>query len=83
MVGAVAEKNQKKALELYYDLLTLKEPPMRILFLIARQFNILLQVKELRRKGAGPLFGAALAFCRSVPSLEGTGFFCYKVRRGK
>ncbi|MGN1158819.1 MAG: DNA polymerase III subunit delta [Lachnospiraceae bacterium] len=52
MVGAVAEKNQKKALELYYDLLTLKEPPMRILFLIARQFNILLQVKELRRKGA-------------------------------
>ena len=52
MVGAVAEKNQKKALELYYDLLTLKEPPMRILFLIARQFNLLLQVKELRRKGA-------------------------------
>ena len=52
MVGAVAEKKQKKALDLYYDLLTLKEPPMRILFLIARQFNMLLQVKELRQKGA-------------------------------
>lgn len=52
MVGAVAEKKQKKALEYYYDLLTLKEPPMRILFLIARQFNLLLQVKELRRQGA-------------------------------
>lgn len=52
MVGAVAERRQKRALELYYDLLTLKEPPMRILFLIARQFNLLLQVKELRRMGA-------------------------------
>ena len=51
MVGAVADKNQKKALELYYDLLALKEPPMRILFLIARQFNLLMQVKECRKKG--------------------------------
>ena len=37
MVQAVAEQNQQKALELYYDLLFLKEPPMRILFLLARQ----------------------------------------------
>lgn len=51
MVEAVADKRQKQAMELYYDLLTLKEPPMRILFLIARQFNLLLQVKELRNKG--------------------------------
>ncbi|MGN1180179.1 MAG: DNA polymerase III subunit delta [Suilimivivens sp.] len=51
MVGAIAEKKQKKALELYYELLTLKEPPMRILFLIARQFNLLMQVKELAGKG--------------------------------
>lgn len=51
MMNAIAEKKQKKAMELYYDLLTLKEPPMRILFLLARQFNILLQVKELKKKG--------------------------------
>lgn len=51
MVRAIAEKQQKKALELYYDLLALKEPPMRILFLIARQFNQLLQVKELKNQG--------------------------------
>ena len=51
MINAVAERNQKKAMELYYDLLTLKEPPMRILFLITRQFNMLLQVKELKNKG--------------------------------
>lgn len=51
MVNAVADKDQKKALELYYDLLALKEPPMRILFLIARQFNLLMQVGECRKKG--------------------------------
>lgn len=51
MVGAIAEKKQKKALSLYYELVALKEPPMRILFLVARQFNLLLQVKELKKKG--------------------------------
>ena len=51
MVEAVADKRQRRAMDLYYDLLTLKEPPMRILFLIARQFNLLLQVKELKNKG--------------------------------
>lgn len=51
MIRALAEKNQKKALNLYYDLLSLKEPPMRILFLIARQFNQLLQVKSLSARG--------------------------------
>lgn len=51
MISALAEKKQKKAMELYYDLLTLKEPPMRILYLITRQFNLLLQVKELKAKG--------------------------------
>ncbi len=51
MVDQIAGKQQKQALELYYDLLALKEPPMRILFLIARQFQILLQVKDLKRQG--------------------------------
>lgn len=51
MITAVSEKNQRKALELYQDLLTLKEPPMRILFLISRQFNLMLQVKELQKAG--------------------------------
>lgn len=51
MVSAIADKKQKKALTLYYELLAQKEPPMRILFLIARQFNLLLQVKELKGKG--------------------------------
>ena len=51
MIDAIAAKRQKQALELYYDLLALKEPPMRILFLIARQCNMLLQVKELKARG--------------------------------
>ena len=51
MINAIAERQKSRALTLYYDLLALKEPPMRILFLIARQCNILLQVKELKSKG--------------------------------
>lgn len=53
MVSAIVAGNTRKALDLYEDLLTLKEPPMRILFLIARQFNQLLQVKELLAAGMG------------------------------
>lgn len=53
MVRAVTEKDQKKALDLYNDLLTLREPPMRILFLLARQFNQLMVTKEMMEKGYG------------------------------
>lgn len=54
MIAAVAQKQQSTALQLYYDLLTLREPPMRILFLLARQFNLLMQVKQLRSEGVSP-----------------------------
>ena len=51
MIQAVSEKKQKKAMRLYQDLLTLREPPMRILYLILKQFNTLMEVKELAMKG--------------------------------
>lgn len=51
MIAAISSRQTKKAMDLYEDLLTLKEPPMRILFLIARQFNQILQVKELMNQG--------------------------------
>lgn len=51
MINAIADRQTTKALQLYYDLLALREPPMRILFLIARQYNMLLQVKELKSRG--------------------------------
>ena len=42
-------------------MLALKEPPMRILFLIARQFQILWQVKDLKRQGYDGKFIASKA----------------------
>ena len=51
MIEAVAAKRQKEALNYYYDLLALKEPPMRILYLLTRQFKLLLEVKDLMGRG--------------------------------
>ena len=51
MINAMAEKQLQRALGLYYDLLALKEAPLRILALINRQFNLLMQVKDLQRLG--------------------------------
>ena len=51
MVNAVAAKQQRRALDLYYDLLALKEPPMRILFLLIREYRMLFQVKALMQQG--------------------------------
>ena len=53
MVEAIGNRNQKKAMDLYYELLTLREPPFRILSLVARQFNLLLQTKELLLNNVG------------------------------
>lgn len=47
MTDAIVEKKQRTAIDLYYDLLALKEPPAKILALITRQFNLMLQVKEM------------------------------------
>lgn len=54
MVAAIAEKKQKMALDMYHDLLLLKESPLGILALISRQFNLMLQVKELQLKSLSP-----------------------------
>lgn len=64
MVAAIVAGNTKKAMDLYEELLTLKEPPMRILFLIARQFNQLLQIKELTAAGKDK---GAMASALKVP----------------
>ena len=64
MVNAIAEHNQRKALDLYYDLLTLKEPPMRIMYLISRQFQILLNIKDISGKGFD---NAAMAKNAGIP----------------
>jgi len=51
MVNAVASHQQRRALDYYYDLLALKEPPMRILYLLSRQFNQLVQIKSMLKNG--------------------------------
>ncbi len=48
MVTALAQKNQTRALDYYNDLLLLKEPPMHILYLIVRQYRILIMIKSMR-----------------------------------
>lgn len=77
MIDAMGEKKQKETLELYYDLINTREAPLKILYMISRQFNIMLQVKELVSQGysskdiAGKLsmspfvIGGAVKQCRN------------------
>ena len=48
LVAAIARGDKKQALAYYDDLILLKEPPMHILFLIVRQYRILLLIKNMR-----------------------------------
>ncbi|MBJ6363078.1 DNA polymerase III subunit delta [Paenibacillus sp. GCM10012307] len=47
LVDAMASFQTKRALELYKQLLLRKEEPIKIVALMARQFRIMLQIKEL------------------------------------
>ena len=50
MVDQVAAGNVKQAVRLYHDLLVVREKPMSVLYLLIRQLNLLLQVKEQYEK---------------------------------
>lgn len=54
MTEALANKKQDVALKCYYDLLLLKEAPMKILILLERQLNLTLQAKILKEKRVSP-----------------------------
>lgn len=51
MVEAIVGRQQKKALQLYYDLLALQKRPNDVLYLLTRQFNNMMQAKALKNKG--------------------------------
>jgi len=51
MCKAITQKKNAEAMRLYEDLLALRESPMSILYKIARQFNQLLQVRDLTDRG--------------------------------
>jgi len=48
MVTALAQKNQREALAYYNDLILLREAPMHILFLVIRQYRILVIIKSMQ-----------------------------------
>lgn len=52
LVENVAQGKRESAMALYYDLLSLKEPPARLLFLLERQFRQLLYVRRMRMRRA-------------------------------
>ena len=51
MIEFMATKRKDDALKLYYDLLELREQPLRILNMLERQFRLLIAVKDLRGRG--------------------------------
>ncbi|MFZ5641307.1 MAG: DNA polymerase III subunit delta [Bacillota bacterium] len=51
LVDAVGERRYEKAVKMMRDMVTYGEPPIRILFMVARQFRLLLQVKVLHSTG--------------------------------
>ena len=75
MINAISEKRQKQALDLYYDLLTLKEPPMRILFLILRQFQKLMLIKELSGQPYHCIKGGNAGICSQKKPEDGRQFY--------
>ncbi len=47
MINAIAAKDLRKTMDLYQDMLSAKEPPMRILYMIVRQFRQMKVIKQL------------------------------------
>ncbi|MBR6405377.1 MAG: DNA polymerase III subunit delta [Lachnospiraceae bacterium] len=51
LIDRVSSGKRVESLDLYYDLLALKEAPMRILYLITRQLNQMMLVLRMQREG--------------------------------
>ena len=65
MMDALSQRNVEKTMRLYDDLLKLREPAMRVLFLITRQFNILLKIKFAME--AGVQYSGIAGFAKIPP----------------
>ncbi|MCR5417213.1 MAG: DNA polymerase III subunit delta [Pseudobutyrivibrio sp.] len=51
MINAISAKDMPKTMDLYEDMLSAKEPPMRILYMIVRQFRQMKVIKECSNHG--------------------------------
>jgi DNA polymerase-3 subunit delta len=54
LVGAIGKKNPEAAFAAFGDLIALKESPVMIITMIARQFRLIFQCKHLTAKGLYP-----------------------------
>lgn len=54
MIDAITSKNTAKLMDLYHDMLSAKEPPMRILYMIVKQYRLIKAIKELDKHGDNP-----------------------------
>ena len=55
MIAAMGRRDLTKVLELYHDLLATREPPLRILALIVRQFQQMYLIKDMAAQGMNVL----------------------------
>ena len=51
LIDYIIRKDKEKALELYYEMLKMNEEPIKIIVILANQFRIMYQSKELLKKG--------------------------------
>lgn len=51
LLDCIVKNNKNKALEIYYELIKLNEEPIKIITMLANQFRIMYQSKELLKKG--------------------------------
>lgn len=51
LIDSIGKKDRQSALNYYYDLVDLREPMLRVLFLITKNFRILLTAKKLQKEG--------------------------------
>lgn len=50
LTSQASYRRKKEALDLYYDLLRLREPPMRVLYLLSREISRLYAVRKMRQE---------------------------------
>lgn len=51
LIDTIVKKNRDKAIEIYNDILKINEEPLKIVIMLANQFRIMYQSKELFMKG--------------------------------
>jgi DNA polymerase-3 subunit delta len=51
LIDYIVKKDKEHALELYYEMIKMNEEPLKIVIMLANQFRIMYQSKELLKKG--------------------------------